>query len=115
VGPRMDDVEIRTTMPLPGLELRPLGRPACSQSLYRLRYPDSYFIICPLRYGCPHSYYMSKPSQYFIFCTMVSFVLSSSLFQNMKQRIRMRMQTGKIPFPVASVRNEIADVGDLCC
>jgi hypothetical protein len=26
---------------LPGLELRPLGRPACSQSLYRLRYPIS--------------------------------------------------------------------------
>jgi hypothetical protein len=26
---------------LPGLELRPLGRTACSQSLYRLRYPGS--------------------------------------------------------------------------
>jgi hypothetical protein len=26
---------------LPGLELRPLGRPARSQSLYGLRYPGS--------------------------------------------------------------------------
>jgi hypothetical protein len=41
VGPRtgLDDVERRKTLPLPGLELRPLGRPACSQSLYRLGYP----------------------------------------------------------------------------
>jgi hypothetical protein len=28
-------------LPPPGLELRPLGRPARSQSLYRLRYPSS--------------------------------------------------------------------------
>jgi hypothetical protein len=39
VGPRggLDDVEIRKILPLPGLELRPLGRPARSQPLYRLR------------------------------------------------------------------------------
>jgi hypothetical protein len=29
---------------LPGLELRPLGRPACSQLLYRLSYPGSYLL-----------------------------------------------------------------------
>jgi hypothetical protein len=29
----------RKLFTLPGLELRPLGRPARSQSLYRLRYP----------------------------------------------------------------------------
>jgi hypothetical protein len=42
VGPRacLDDVEKRI-FTLPGLELRPLGRPARSQSLYRLRYPGS--------------------------------------------------------------------------
>jgi hypothetical protein len=34
-----DDVEKRKFLILPGLELRPLGRPARSQSLYRLRYP----------------------------------------------------------------------------
>jgi hypothetical protein len=41
VGPRtsLDDVERRKILPLPGLELQPLGRPACSQSLCRLRYP----------------------------------------------------------------------------
>jgi hypothetical protein len=35
VGPRasLDDTENRKFLTLPGLELRPLGRPACSQSL----------------------------------------------------------------------------------
>jgi hypothetical protein len=43
VNPRsgLDDVERRKFLTLPGLELQPLGRPAHSQSLYRLRYPDS--------------------------------------------------------------------------
>jgi hypothetical protein len=41
VGPRvgLDDVEKRKFLNLSGLELRPLGRPARSQSLYRLSYP----------------------------------------------------------------------------
>jgi hypothetical protein len=41
VGPRtgLEDMERRKVLPLPGLELRPLDRPARSQSLYRLRYP----------------------------------------------------------------------------
>jgi hypothetical protein len=40
VDPRAgpDDVEKRKFLTPPGLELRPLGRPASSQSLYRLRY-----------------------------------------------------------------------------
>jgi hypothetical protein len=40
MGPRagLDDLEKRKFLTLPGLELRPLGRPARSQSLYRLRY-----------------------------------------------------------------------------
>jgi hypothetical protein len=43
VGPRvgLEDVEKRKFLTLPGLELRPLGRPARSQSLYRLSYPGS--------------------------------------------------------------------------
>jgi hypothetical protein len=43
VGPRagLDDVEKRKLLILPGLELRPLGRPARSQSLYLLRYLGS--------------------------------------------------------------------------
>jgi hypothetical protein len=43
VGPRagLDDVEKRKFLTLPGLELRLLGRPARSQSLYRLLYPGS--------------------------------------------------------------------------
>jgi hypothetical protein len=37
----LDDVEERTFLTLPGLELRPLGRPARCHSLYRMSYPDS--------------------------------------------------------------------------
>jgi hypothetical protein len=51
VGPRfrLDDVEKRKFVTLPGLKLRPLGRPARSQSLYRLRYPGentAYLMFC---------------------------------------------------------------------
>jgi hypothetical protein len=43
VGPRigLDDMERRKILPLSGLELQPLRRPARSQSLYQLRYPGS--------------------------------------------------------------------------
>jgi hypothetical protein len=43
VNPRvgLDDVEKRNFLTLPGLELRPLGRPARSQLPYRLRYLGS--------------------------------------------------------------------------
>jgi hypothetical protein len=37
----LDNVEKRKFLTLLGFELRPLGRPAHSQSLYRLRYPSS--------------------------------------------------------------------------
>jgi hypothetical protein len=42
VDPRAapDDVEKRKFLALPGLEFRHLGRPAGSQLLYRLSYPD---------------------------------------------------------------------------
>jgi hypothetical protein len=42
----LDDVEKRKFLTLLGLELRTLGRPACSQSLYRLRYPGSKLSLC---------------------------------------------------------------------
>jgi hypothetical protein len=43
VDPRagLDDVVKRKFLTLQGLELRPFGHPARSQSLYRLRYPGS--------------------------------------------------------------------------
>jgi hypothetical protein len=43
VGPRagLADMEKRKFLTLTGLELRPLGRPAYSQSLYRLSYHSS--------------------------------------------------------------------------
>jgi hypothetical protein len=45
VGPRagLDDLQTRRILPLQGVELVPVGRPARRQSLYRLRYPDSSF------------------------------------------------------------------------
>jgi hypothetical protein len=47
VGPKtgLDEVEKRKFLTIPGLELRPLGRPARSQSLYRLRYPGFAFFL----------------------------------------------------------------------
>jgi hypothetical protein len=47
VAPRagLDDVEKEKFLALLGLELRPLCRPARSQSLYRLRYPGFSFKI----------------------------------------------------------------------
>jgi hypothetical protein len=53
VGPRagLDYVEKRKFLTLPGLKLRPLGRPTRSQSLYRLRYLGSLSVLrCP--YTC---------------------------------------------------------------
>jgi hypothetical protein len=48
VDPRagLDDLEKRKFLTLEGLELRPLGRPARSQSLYRLRYSGSLEKTC---------------------------------------------------------------------
>jgi hypothetical protein len=47
VDPRagLDDVEKKKFLTQPGLELRPLGRPARSQSLFRMRYPGSQYTI----------------------------------------------------------------------
>jgi hypothetical protein len=69
VDPRadLDDVEMRKSLALPGLELQPPGRPACSQSLYRLRYSGSFnYIVNDVKisqsarlrimYFCPSSF-----------------------------------------------------------
>jgi hypothetical protein len=48
VGPRtgLDDVERRKFLNLPGLEPRPFGRPARSQSLYRRTASESQATCC---------------------------------------------------------------------
>jgi hypothetical protein len=50
MGPRagLDEMEKWKFLILPGLELRPLGRPAHTQPLYGLRYPGS-----PLAFKTP--------------------------------------------------------------
>jgi hypothetical protein len=52
VGPRagLDDVKKRKFLTLPGLELRPLGRPARSHSLYRLRHPVTCIKMYPTKF-----------------------------------------------------------------
>jgi hypothetical protein len=52
VDPRadLDDFEKRKFLTLPGLELRPLSRPARSQPLYELRYHGSYIhVVCDIK------------------------------------------------------------------
>jgi hypothetical protein len=47
-GAGLEDTEKIKFLTLPGLELRPLGHPAHSQSLYRLRYPSSHITYITL-------------------------------------------------------------------
>jgi hypothetical protein len=64
VDPRagVDAVEKRKFVILPGLELRPLCRPARGQSLYRLRLPGSLYII----YRPKNAARNSKEAHYFL-------------------------------------------------
>jgi hypothetical protein len=52
VNPRtgLDDVDMRNFLIIPGLEIRPLGRPDRSQSLCRLRYPGSWGTLYRILY-----------------------------------------------------------------
>jgi hypothetical protein len=54
VDPRtgLYDVEKRKFLTLTGLEFRPLGRPARSQLLYRLRYPGSCYLVVHIEKTC---------------------------------------------------------------
>jgi hypothetical protein len=49
----MEDVEKRKPLTLPGLDLRPLGRPALGQSLYRLRSPGFESVVVAGRRETP--------------------------------------------------------------
>jgi hypothetical protein len=85
VGPRagLDDVGERKFLTLPGLELRTLGYPARSQSLYRLHYPDSFFLVksalCLVSHynsSCEYSNVslgLTKVGNFFTTCAIISF------------------------------------------
>jgi hypothetical protein len=47
----LEDVETNKFLPLPGIELRSLGHPASSQSLYRLLYKPCYVFIFKQKEG----------------------------------------------------------------
>jgi hypothetical protein len=68
VDPRvsLDNVEKRRFLTLPGLELRPLGRPSRSQSLYRLSYPGSFTNAVSLSKGARYTHWIwgSHGSEY---------------------------------------------------
>jgi hypothetical protein len=53
----LDDVRERKFLTLLGLELRPLGRPARSESLYRLRHPGNVLHLVDLTSHSPVEMY----------------------------------------------------------
>jgi hypothetical protein len=63
VGPRagLDDAEKIKFFTLPGLELRPIRRPARSQPLYRLSYLDSHSFTNPSWYCFPFKNWPIRP------------------------------------------------------
>jgi hypothetical protein len=62
VEPRagLDDVEKRKFLTLPGIELLPLGRPTCTQSLYRLHSSGS-LLFENKKEMLPHTAIFDKP------------------------------------------------------
>jgi hypothetical protein len=60
--PVLDDIEKLKFLTLWGLELRPLGHPACSQSLYRLRNRSTYLrsLSWPIRICRPLNSHCTK-------------------------------------------------------
>jgi hypothetical protein len=66
VDPRagLDDMEKTKFLTPPGLELRPFGRPASSQSLYRLSYPVS-------RHGMVHDR-LAQGKFYYLYMHLLS-------------------------------------------
>jgi hypothetical protein len=80
VDPRagLDDVEKRKFLPLPGLELRPLGRPARSQSRYRLSYSGSPGYI--LKRNIPYLKSTLREHATYSFTSKLELVLDASGF-----------------------------------
>jgi hypothetical protein len=85
----LDNVEKRKFLTLLGLKLWPLGHPACSQSLYQLRYPGSWGWQNIARRGDLHalSHYFQLP------CLCVNilnklFTYSAFLFVYMSEFVR---------------------------
>jgi hypothetical protein len=106
----LDDVERRKILPLSGLELLPLGHPACSQSLYRLLYPGSsrnlrnnnnnnFFLGATARGGFwPWFFYFLSNRSYFTAVTDVR--LTTCI---VKPRLSQRSIVGPILFHLLSL------------
>jgi hypothetical protein len=91
VDPRtgLDDLEKRKFMTLPGLKFRPLCRPACSQSLYRLRYPDYAIpasccnikkIIFPAKYIYTFEWFWKQTEISLSIINLMTFILETPCF-----------------------------------
>jgi hypothetical protein len=76
VGPRtgLDEVEKRKFLTLPGHELWPLSRPACSQSLYQLCYPQLLFSLPLPRIIKISLYNPNKPTKWGYECMFLEIV-----------------------------------------
>jgi hypothetical protein len=90
-GDYLDDMEKRKFLTLPGLELRPLSRPARGQSLYRLSYRGSYafaFIQLLLPFGVYVNVCMCQLS---VFICKAILVVSSSQRRQFKGDLLQQM------------------------
>jgi hypothetical protein len=87
VDPRagVDDVEKRIFLTLLGLEHRTLGHPACSQSLYRLRYPQNLF------HGVIKEYYSGNACYHSVRYILCSRLLSKNVKIKMRKTITLRV------------------------
>jgi hypothetical protein len=66
VGPRtdLDDVKKRKIFSLQGLEIRHLGLPARSQSLYRFDIPAPFYLISSINYDLISEYSLNTKLKY---------------------------------------------------
>jgi hypothetical protein len=104
VGPRagLDHVEKRKFLTLPGLELLPLGRPARSQSLYRLLFANyQYYVKENYTYGKGKFAFVTVPAGRF--CTIALYRWAHSLSNMCSVKIYRKHDDLSIPDYVASI------------
>jgi hypothetical protein len=96
VGPRtnLDCVERRKVLPILGLELRPIGCPACRQSSYRLHYPSVHdrinWNILQCLYGILIGFYLCQYSSETVPCVSHSFSSICSEFIRIQIYLKRR-------------------------
>jgi hypothetical protein len=105
-GPRagMNDAENIKFLTLPGLELRPLGRPARCQSLYRLRYQDRNYILTATIFDL-----RAMNSTLFWYVNLYS-ACSQMQLSHEGKRVQLAFRRNATPYPAWDVHVWIQDV-----